>query len=291
MRAAQTQASSLDALVKAENKKSSVRFICVTSGKGGVGKSTISANLSYMLWKQGYKVGVFDADIGLANLDLMFGVKTDKNILHLLKGTATLQEILVKIEDGLYLIPGESGEEILKYSSEFLFDKFTTETGFLDELDFVIVDTGAGIGEHVQSFLNASDDVIVVTATDPAAVMDAYATIKIISKTKEKIFLIVNMAKNDKETSIIYSKIAKVAKEHIANSFELKLLGKIKNHEYVSRCVKHRMLFVREYQNSEPYFDIESIVKNLLIAMEQNVLEFQEEGRFSKFFKKILSQF
>lgn len=285
------QASSLDALVKSENKKSSVRFICITSGKGGVGKSTISANLSYMLWKKGYKVGVLDADIGLANLDVMFGVKGNKNILHLLKGTANLDEILIKIEEGLYLIPGESGEEILKYSSEFLFEKFTGETSFLDSLDFVIVDTGAGIGEHVQAFLNASDDIIVVTATDPAAVTDAYATIKIISKTKQKIFMIINMARSDKEAGVIFEKISKVAKSYITNDFALKLLGKIKSSEHVSKSVKHRMLFAREYPNTEAYFDLESVVKNFLLEVEQNVLEFPEEGRFSRFFKKILSQF
>lgn len=285
------QASKLDELVSATKKPSSVRFVSVTSGKGGVGKSTFSSNLSYMLWKSGFKVGILDADIGLANLDVMFGVKSKKNILHLLKGSASLEEIMIKIEEGLYLIPGESGEEILKYSSEFLFEKFSSETSFLDALDFVIVDTGAGIGEHVQAFLNASDDVIVVTATDPAAVTDAYATIKVISKTRENIFMVVNMAKNDKEAQIIFDKILKVAKVHIKNPFELNFLGKIKNHEYVSRSVKQRKLFAAEYPNSEPYFDLEGISKKLVSYMEHNVLDLAEEGRFSKFFKKILAQF
>lgn len=291
MRLPKNQASSLDALVKSENKRSSVRFVCITSGKGGVGKSTISANLSYILWKRGYKVGVLDADIGLANLDVIFGIKSKKNILHLLKGTASLNEILIKIEEGLYLIPGESGEEILRYSSEFLFEKFTRETSFLDTLDFVIVDTGAGIGEHVQAFLNASDEVIVVTATDPAAVTDAYATIKIISKTKERIFMIINMARSDKEAGVIFEKISKVAKNYITNDFALKFLGKIKSSEYVSKSIKHRLLFMKEYPNTEPSFDLENIVKNFLLEVEQDVLEFPEEGRFSRFFKKILSQF
>lgn len=286
------QAHGLEKLVgEKKDRKDGVRFICITSGKGGVGKSTISSNLSYLLWKNGFKVGVLDADIGLANLDVMFGVKSKQNILHLLKGSATLEDILLKIEDGLYLIPGESGEEILKYSSEFMFDKFTEETGFLDELDFVIVDTGAGIGEHVQAFLNASDDVIVVTATDPAAVTDAYATIKIISKTKKDIYMIVNMAKNDKEAETIFEKISKVAKSYIDYEFNLKLLGKIKNHEYVVRSVRQRLLFSKEYQNSEPFFDLESIAKKLLNNMEHKVLETSEEGKFSKFFKKILAQF
>jgi flagellar biosynthesis protein FlhG len=292
MSTVKNQAHGLEKLVgEKKDRKDGVRFICITSGKGGVGKSTISSNLSYFLWKSGFKVGVLDADIGLANLDVMFGVKSKQNILHLLKGSATLEEILVTIEEGLYLIPGESGEEILKYSSEFLFDKFTEETGFLDELDFVIVDTGAGIGEHVQAFLNASDDVIVVTATDPAAVTDAYATIKIISKTKKDIYMIVNMARSDKEAESIFEKITKVAKSYIEYDFNLKLLGKIKNHEYVSRSVKQRLLFSKEYENSEPFFDLESIAKKLLNNMEHKVLKGSEEGKFSKFFKKILAQF
>ena len=99
----------------------------------------------------GLNVGIFDADIGLANLDVMFNVKIKKNILHVLKGEATVSDILIPITRNLILIPGESGDEILKYSDMVFFERFMREAQVLDKLDVMIIDTGAGIGEHIQN--------------------------------------------------------------------------------------------------------------------------------------------
>ena len=218
---AQHQAAKLEALVKkseqdakqsASNKRGkNTRFIAVTSGKGGVGKSTISSNLAATLANRGLRVGIFDADIGLANLDIMFGVKIKKNILHVLKGEATISDILINITDNLVLIPGESGDEILKYSDRLLFEHFMQEADILDDLDVMIIDTGAGIGESIQLFLQAADDVIVVTVPDPAAITDAYATIKITSKIRDNIYIVMNQVRSEKEAVGIYDKIKKVA--------------------------------------------------------------------------------
>lgn len=157
------QASKLDELVSSvKNNKEVAKLIAITSGKGGVGKSTISANLSYVLWEMGYRVGVFDADIGLANLDLIFGVKTNKTLLDVLKGDVSFEDIIVNVESGLFLIPGHTGDEIFRYSATIL-EKINAQSVILDSLDYLIIDTGAGIGESVQTFLRSSDGLIVVT--------------------------------------------------------------------------------------------------------------------------------
>ena len=159
------QAADLDFLIHSK-KATSTKFIAITSGKGGVGKSTFSANLAYKLWQLGFKVGIFDADIGLANLDIVFGVRCEKNLLHVLKSQAILKDIIVPIERGLYLIPGDSGADIFRYKSEFMFEVLIEDSVLLDGLDFIIIDTGAGIGEYTQTFLKNSDEVIVITIPD-----------------------------------------------------------------------------------------------------------------------------
>lgn len=186
------QASGLDRLLnQVETPAKSTKFIAITSGKGGVGKSTISANMAYVLWSMGYKVGIFDADIGLANLDLIFGVKAKHTLLDVFKGNVSFEDIVINIESGLCLIPGHTGDEILKYDTNIL-EKLNTQSVILDSLDYLIIDTGAGIGESVQSFLNASDYLIVLTMPDPAALTDAYASIKVSSKHKDKIYMIID---------------------------------------------------------------------------------------------------
>jgi flagellar biosynthesis protein FlhG len=274
------QAEKLEKLVASNaNKKSKkTRFIAITSGKGGVGKSTISSNLAYSLSQKGLNVGIFDADIGLANLDVMFNVKIKKNILHVLKGEATVSDILIPITRNLILIPGESGDEILKYSDMALFEKFMQEAQVLDKLDVMIIDTGAGIGEHIQMFLNAADDVIVVTVPDPAAITDAYATIKTIATLRDDVSMILNQVKSEKEASGVFQKIKKVAKANINSNLDLQLIGKINSDIKVSSSVKQRSLFCSQYPNSIPTRDIQSIVKTIITKLERNVLVSSNES-------------
>jgi len=287
------QAEKLEKLVASNaNKKSKkTRFIAITSGKGGVGKSTISSNLAYTLSQKGLNVGIFDADIGLANLDVMFNVKIKKNILHVLKGEATVSDILIPITRNLILIPGESGDEILKYSDMALFEKFMQEAQVLDKLDVMIIDTGAGIGEHIQMFLNAADDVIVVTVPDPAAITDAYATIKTIATLRDDISVIMNQVKNEKEALGIFTKINKVAKANINSNLDLQLIGKINADIKVSSSVKQRALFCSQYPGSIPSRDIDSIVKIIITKLERNMLVTSSESGLSGLFKRLMRHF
>lgn len=288
------QAKKLEELVNSNtgNKRSKkTRFIAITSGKGGVGKSTISSNLAYSLSQKGLNVGIFDADIGLANLDVMFNVKIKKNILHVLKGEASVSDILIPITRNLILIPGESGDEILKYSDMALFERFMKEAQVLDKLDVMIIDTGAGIGEHIQMFLNAADDVVVVTVPDPAAITDAYATIKTIASLRDDVSMIMNQVKSDKEAVGVFEKIKKVAQANIGGSLNLQLMGKINTDIKVAASVKQRALFCAQYPSSQPARDIEAIVQKIALKLERNVLVNSNESGLSGLFKRLIQHF
>ncbi|MDQ7045376.1 MAG: P-loop NTPase [Sulfurimonas sp.] len=289
-----SQAQKLEELVathKHQGKSKKTRFIAITSGKGGVGKSTISSNLAYVLSQSGLNVGIFDADIGLANLDVMFNVKIKKNILHVLKGEATVSDILIPITRNLILIPGESGDEILKYSDMALFERFMEEAQVLDKLDVMIIDTGAGIGEHIQMFLNAADDVIVVTVPDPAAITDAYATIKTIATLRNDVSMIMNQVRNEKEAQGVFGKIKKVAFANIGSNLKLDLIGKVNADIKVSSSVKRRALFCAEYKSSQPYKDIVAIADKINAKLERNVLVKANESGLSGLFKRLIEHF
>jgi len=287
------QATKLEALVKQNSHATSkkTRFIAITSGKGGVGKSTISSNMAHVMAKNGLKVGIFDADIGLANLDVMFNVKIKKNILHVLRGEATVEEILVPIEKNLVLIPGESGEEIFKYASSGLFERFMDEAHILDDLDVMIIDTGAGIGEHIQLFLRACDDVIVVTVPDPAAITDAYATIKVTSRLRNDISVIMNQVRSAQEATALFEKIQKVALANIGEQLRLNFLGQITADPKVSISVKKRALYTREFPTSTPAVELEMIVKKIAKKLERNVLVTPQESGLGGFFKRLMEHF
>jgi len=290
----QTQANKLQELIKDGNKSTSkstkTKYIAITSGKGGVGKSTLSANLANVLSKNGYKVGLFDADIGLANLDVILNVRINQNILHVLKGEATLEDIIVNVKKNLILIPGESGDEILKYNDQFLYERFFEETQVLDDLDFMIIDTGAGIGGHTQLFLEASDEVVVVTVPDPAAITDAYATIKVTSKVKPTIHLVLNMTKNAKEAELIYEKIKKVATANISG-LTLNLLGRLPEDKIISKSIKQRTLFSDDAPNGVATHELKKIVNNLVYRLERKVLKNDEDRGFGSFIKSLIDKF
>mgnify|MGYP000853604900 FL=1 len=285
------QAQKLQNLVQSQNKAKNTHFIAITSGKGGVGKSTISANLANVLSQNGYKVGLFDADIGLANLDVILNVKMGKNLLHVLKGECSLKDILIPINKNLILIPGESGDEILKFNNQFLFERFLDEASELDQLDFLIIDTGAGIGGSTQLFLEAADEVVVVTVPDPAAITDAYAVIKIVSRFKNNELLLLNMVKNEAEATRIYENVKRVANANIGPNLNLELIGYVASDKSVARSIKQRTLFTDDEAYGSASVQIKQIASNLLYRLERKVLKDEQNRSFGGFFKRLIEQF
>lgn len=279
------QAANLESMMQA-SKKSTAKFIAITSGKGGVGKSNISANLAYSLNQLGHKVGVFDADIGLANLDLIFGVKTEKNILHALKGQAEFKDILYEISKDLYLIPGDSGEEILKYSASNMLADFASEAAIWNLFDYVIVDTGAGISTLTQAFLQASDHIVVITTPEPSAKADAYAMLKVSAKFTNECMMIVNMANSQNQIQQVFATIANVAKQNIPN-LSLSLLGGFEQNNAVKKAILHRKLICQSEPHNIFSLTMQDIAKSLVNKMEHNMLDTPKKS-VGSFFKRLL---
>ena len=287
-----TQADKLKDLV--ENSSENIqpintRVIAITSGKGGVGKSTLSANLGYALHSLGFKVALFDADIGLANLDVLLRVNAKKNIFNVLKGECELKDVAVDIEEGFTLIPGESGEDIIKYADESNLHNFFTQLDFLKDYDFFIIDTSAGIDKRVQVFLDAADDVIVVTVPEPAAITDAYAMIKVISEKRDVVYMVLNEVANEKEARNVFKTIFNVAKNNIQKEFRLQMIGFIQKNKIIFNSSVKRQLFVKEFPNAAVSEQVFSIARKIAKISERNVLENRQGIR--DFFKKIFSGF
>jgi len=268
-----------------------LRFITVTSGKGGVGKSTISANLAFAISQYGYKVAIFDADIGLANLDIIFNVQPQKNILDVLNAKAKFEDILININNNLVLIPGDSGEEILNFKDEELIDRFLEGVENFRDFDFLIIDTGAGIGKSVRSFIKASTDTIIITVPDPSAIMDAYAMIKYSSKIKDKIFMILNEVKNQKEAITIFNKIKNVANKHLDKDIDIEFLGYIEHSSIILEASRNRELFIKNEPLAKPSLQLVKIVKKLTSNLTKDGKKIKTDSSLATFFKKLLSSF
>ncbi|MGE5613901.1 MAG: P-loop NTPase, partial [Bacillota bacterium] len=176
-------------------KKRTARVITVTSGKGGVGKSNITINLAIALSEQGYRIVILDADFGLANIDVLFGIAPRYTMLDVIKNQKSILEILADGPKNTRFISGGSGvEDLVKLEKQQIM-RFIDNMSFLDKIaDIIIVDTGAGLSENVMSFVTAADDVVLVTSPEPTSITDAYALIKMLSgiDKNKKVRVVVN---------------------------------------------------------------------------------------------------
>ncbi|PIE54313.1 MAG: hydrogenase [Dethiosulfovibrio peptidovorans] len=219
------QAADLRHLVSSISKKSPVscsralRTIAVVGGKGGVGKSNLSANVAIALAQAGQKVALFDGDMGLANVDILFGVHPPCNLIHLIRGERSIQEIMFDLGEGLSLIPGGSGVEELANMEEPERDRLINQLSDLESLvDVVVVDTGAGIHKNVLAFASAADTVVLVTTPEPTSIRDGYSLLKALvlaSMGKLDVQLVVNMTSSDKEAQSVASRICFVADQFL----------------------------------------------------------------------------
>jgi flagellar biosynthesis protein FlhG len=192
--------------------------IGIASGKGGAGKTTVAVNLALALQESGYRVMLFDADLGLANAPILLGCHCPFNLSHFLRGEKTLAEIVVTTPQGLRLIPGASGNQQLAALSAVDALKVVQAFSDLEEaLDYLIVDMAAGISPAVLNFMAASHRRLIVTRNDPSSIADAYGTIKVLTEDYglDEIYLVPNAMQSQLDGQLLFHKINRVCAQFL----------------------------------------------------------------------------
>lgn len=262
-----SQASKLLNLTKQKyNSNSKTKVISITSGKGGVGKSTFSANLSYLLSIKNKKILVLDADIGLANLQILFDLKPKYTLNDYVENKVSLEDILLDTQyQNVTLIAGKSGHNYLLDNSNNQFIRVINDIKNLNTFDYIIIDTGAGLNKQVQEFLDISDEIIAITTTDPSAITDVYALIKMISINKKRLFLVFNQTKNFSIGETITNSLINLAQKNSLNkNFMVKYIGNIVADLNIATTNRLRKLYAKELPYSKAGTDINKIVDLLV---------------------------
>lgn len=237
--------------VKRERSNSpGTRVIAVTSGKGGVGKSNIVANLAYTLTRLQKRVLVFDADLGLGNMDVLLGKAPRYNISHVIKGEKNIDEITIKGPGGMTVLPASSGVQNLTELTPAQRIRIISALDILmEDIDFLLIDTAAGISSNVMYFNVTAQEIIVVVTPEPTSITDAYALMKVMSlKYSEKKFnLLMNMVSGEDEAKDVYRQLSMVSKRFLDISIEY--LGYVPRDGELTKCVRRQKL-IREHNPS-----------------------------------------
>lgn len=258
------------------------KLITVTSGKGGVGKTNIAVNIAVALSQMGLRAIILDADFGLANIDVLFGIIPKYSLADIIYGKKNIIEILSEGPNGIKFISGGSGVEELTKLDQSQLDKFIYNIALLDKIaDVIIIDTGAGLNQNVISFSMSADEVILVTTPEPTSITDAYALIKMMSgRDKSKVIkVIINRADNQSEAEDILQKLSIVCEKFL--SVNLQPLGYILNDDMVKRAVKEQQPFLIKYPKCTASKNITDISKKLVdIASDSTLGESQGVKKF-----------
>ena len=235
--------SSAKANVKAADK---ARIITVTSGKGGVGKTNLSVNMALAFARLGKKVIVMDADLGLANVNVMLNMIPKYNLYHVIKKQKTIREILVETEYGISIVAGASGFSQIANLGEDDRKDFIAELETLTNADIIIIDTSAGVSSNVLDFIAAADDAVIITTPEPTAITDAYGIIKIIATEYDSLNmglkLVVNRAKGAAEAKSVADRMINIAGQFL--NLKVDYLGFIYDDTSVSQAVLRQKPFM-----------------------------------------------
>ena len=261
------------------------RIISVSSGKGGVGKTNIAINLALAYAKMGKKVIVLDADLGLANVNVVLGVIPRYNLYHLIRQQKKMRDIILDTPYGIQIVAGASGFSKIANLSEEERKIFIEELQELSSADIIIIDTSAGVSNNVLTFVAASDDVIIVTTPEPTAITDAYGIVKIIATEIDNLDLglklVINRVKSVTEGRKVAERVINIAGQFL--NIKLDYLGFV----YEDAVVQNAVIRQRPFLSLDPKGKASICIDHIVRRLEN--IDFKEGGGISKFLKKLFS--
>jgi flagellar biosynthesis protein FlhG len=287
------QAEQLRRLFKSQNQsKSSARVITVTSGKGGVGKSNMSVNLGIQLAKAGKRVIILDADFGLANVEVMLGIRPKYNLADLFYKNKTIKEIITPGPYDIGFISGGSGVKELNNIEKNQLEILTEKLNELDDIaDIIIIDTGAGISESVLEFLTASTEILLVTTPEPTSITDAYALLKTLDKREEflnsetTIKVIANRVSSEKEGTELYQKLSIVVNRFL--NLKIEFLGAVMFDMNVTKAVMKQSPVSILFPNTPAAKSMCNLTDQLL---DKDEIHIQSKKGISDLFSRLMSK-
>ncbi len=260
------------------------RIITVTSGKGGVGKTNISINLALAYARMGQKVIVLDADLGLANVNVVLGVIPKYNLYHVIREKKTMKEVILDTNYGIQIVAGASGFSRVANLSNEEKNHFISELSQLSVADIIIVDTSAGVSQNVLSFVEAADEVLIVTTPEPTAITDAYGIIKIISTEVANLDmgmkLIVNRAGSVAEAKKVAHKVISIAAQFL--NLKVDYLGFVYDDPSVPLAVRKQLPFMI----ASPRGQASACIQHMVNRLEK--VEYKEGRGMSHFIRRLM---
>ena len=273
-------------LRKMSNNNNGVKVIAVTGGKGGVGKTNVSLNTAIALGQQGKRVLVLDADLGLANCDVMLGLRVERNLSHVLSGECELEDILVEGPAGIKIVPATSGSQsMVELSPSEHAGLIRAFSELNTDFDILIVDTAAGISDMVLSFSRAAQDVVVVVCDEPTSITDAYALIKVLSREHGviKFKIVANMVRSLREGQELFAKLSKVTDRFLDITMEL--VATVPYDENMRKSTRRQKVIVEVFPGSPASMAF----KTLATKITKWKTPSQASGHLEFFIEKLVS--
>ena len=254
-----------------EDRKNRQEVVGVASGKGGVGKTTLAVNVGILLAKRCKKVLIFDADLGLSNVNILLGVVPRYNLLHVFEGRKSLEEVICSTQYGVDIIAGGTGFSELANLTDGERMLLMQQMNALEGYDYIIIDVGAGVSENVTSFLKLADKVLVVTTPEPTAITDAYGMIKCLAvrSLRDKVHLVINRCRSIDEAKVVAQKIVSIAAKYLDISIEA--MGMVFQDEGVYKALCKQRPYVAYDSHSKCYRSVEAITNRLIQTSEDTM--------------------